>query len=235
MRKPLRPVAPSLGDAAGRPRNGPHSKGPELPPSQETGEVRSRAIHFDRTGQPSTPAREGAEDKMNTTLLRAAFLFFAVSVISSSSQAQSNSSEAHLSGHVTDASGYTITGVRITAQSENAASSAASTFTAADGAFTLILSPGRYRIRLERNAFVPREFSLSLAAADARTLQVRLEIGQTPAPVDVLTPEEIHQRQLVSLADALATLPGAAIARTGREGGLTTFFLDGGNSNFTKF
>ncbi len=190
---------------------------------------------------------------MNTTLLRAAFLFFAVSVISSSSQAQSNSSEAHLSGHVTDASGYTITGVRITAQSENAASSAASTFTAADGAFTLILSPGRYRIRLERNAFVPREFSLSLAAADARTLEVRLEIAQvsenvvvtansqpleisqTPAPVDVLTPEEIHQRQLVSLADALATLPGAAIARTGREGGLTTFFLDGGNSNFTKF
>ncbi len=64
MRGPLRPVAPSLGDAAGRPRDGPYSKGPELPPSQETGEVRSRAIHFDRTGQPSTPAREGAEDKM---------------------------------------------------------------------------------------------------------------------------------------------------------------------------
>src|SRR6266699_514494 len=253
MRRPLRLVAPSLGDAAGRPRDGPYSKGPELPPSQETGEVRSRAIHFDRTGQPSTPAREGAEDKMKTTLLRAAFLFFGVSVISSSSHAQSNSSEAHLSGHVTDASGYTIAGVRITAQSGNAASLAASTFTAANGSFTLILSPGRYRIRFERDAFVPREFSLSLAAADAHTLEVRLEIAQvsenvvvtansqpleisqTPAPVDVLTPDEIHQRQLVSLADALATLPGAAVARTGREGGLTTFFLDGGNSNFTKF
>ncbi len=190
---------------------------------------------------------------MNTTHLRAAFLFVAVSVISSSSQAQSNSSDARLSGHVTDASGYTIAGVRITAQSGNASSPAASTFTAADGGFTLILSPGRYRIRFERDAFVPREFSLLLAAADAHTLEVRLEIAQvsenvvvtansqpleisqTPAPVDVLTPEEIHQRQLVSLADALATLPGAAIARTGREGGLTTFFLDGGNSNFTKF
>src|SRR5713226_7478201 len=64
MRRPLRPVAPSLGGAAGRPRNGPDSNGPELPPSQETGEVRNRAIPFDRTGQPSTPAREGAEDKM---------------------------------------------------------------------------------------------------------------------------------------------------------------------------
>jgi len=73
MRRPLRPVAPSLGDASGRPRNGPHSNGPELPPSQETGEVRSRAIHFARTGQPSTPAREGAEDKMKTHFLRIAF------------------------------------------------------------------------------------------------------------------------------------------------------------------
>src|SRR5260370_42473972 len=111
---------------------------------------------------------------MNTTLLRAAFLFVAVSVISSSSQAQSNSSEARLSGHVTDASGYTIAGVRITAQSGNALSLAASTFTAADGSFTLILSPGRYRIRFEPDAFVPREFSLLLAAAAAHTLQVRL-------------------------------------------------------------
>jgi len=46
---------------------------------------------------------------------------------------------------------------------------------------------------------------------------------------------KIDRRQLVSLPDALATMSGAAIARTGREGGLATFFLDGGNSNFTKF
>src|SRR5256886_2544787 len=108
MRRPLRPVAPSLGDAAGRPRNGPDSNGPELPPSQETGEVRSRAIHICRIGQPSTPAREGAEDKMKTTLLRTAFLLFAVSVVSFSLQAQSNSPDAHLSGTLIDASGAGI-------------------------------------------------------------------------------------------------------------------------------
>src|SRR6184192_3994361 len=130
MRGPLRPVAPSLGDSAGRSRNGPDSKGPELPPSQETGEVRSRTIPFDRTGQPSTPAREGAEDQMNMTLLRTAFLLFAVSVLSFSLQAQSNSTDAHLSGRVTDASGYTIAGVKITAQPENAAVPTASTSTA---------------------------------------------------------------------------------------------------------
>src|SRR5438552_17941442 len=116
MRGPLRPVAPSLGDTAGRPRNGPHSKGPELPPSQETGEVRSRAIHFHRTGQPSTPAREGAEDKMNKTLLRTALFIFAVSVASFSLQAQSNSSEAQVSGKLTDISGSGLRAVQNTAQ-----------------------------------------------------------------------------------------------------------------------
>jgi len=153
---------------------------------------------------------------MNTTLLRTAFLLFAVSVLSFSLQAQSNSTDARLSGHVTDASGYTIANVRITAQPENAASPTASASTAADGAFSLILPPGRYRIRFERAAFVPREFSLSLAASDSRTLDIKLEIAQvsenvvvtansqpleisqTPAPVDVLTPDEIRQRQLVS-------------------------------------
>jgi vitamin B12 transporter len=116
-----------------------------------------------------------------------------------------------------------------------------------------MLSPGHYRIRFERSAFVPHEIFLSLADADTRSLDVKLEIAQvsenvvvtanaqplelsqTPAPVDVVTRDEIHRRQLVSLADALQTLLGATIARTGREGGLTTFFLDGGNSNFTKF
>src|SRR5438034_11494928 len=121
MRGPLRPVAPSLGDSAGRSRNGPDSKGPELPPSQETGEVRSRTIPFDRTGQPSTPAREGAEDQMNMTLPRTDLLLFAVSLLSFSLQAQSKSSHAHLSRRVTDASGYTITAAKNKPKPENAA------------------------------------------------------------------------------------------------------------------
>ncbi len=167
--------------------------------------------------------------------------------------AQSSASEAHLSGRIADASGYTIANVKITAQPENARASSTSTSSVADGSYALILPPGHYRIRLERREFVPRDILLSLAAADVRTLDVKLEIAQvsenvvvtanaqplemsqTPAPVDVVTRDEIRERQLVSIADALTTLPGAAFARTGREGGLTTFFLDGGNSNFTKF
>jgi outer membrane cobalamin receptor len=181
--------------------------------------------------------------------------FFALSLLPLvacfSLYAKSSAPEVHLSGRITDASGYTIGSVKISAQPENAPEPIASTSSAADGAYSFVLSPGRYRIRFERAAFIPREIFVSLD--DARVLDVKLEIAQvsenvvvtanaqplqlsqTPAPVDVVTQDEIRRRQLVSIADALQTLPGATLARTGREGGLTTFFLDGGNSNFTKF
>jgi outer membrane cobalamin receptor len=187
------------------------------------------------------------------TLLKSFAVSLLLFVVCFSLHAKSSAAETHLSGRVTDASGYTVAGVKITAQPENAVAPVASTSSATDGTYTLMLSPGHYRIRFERSAFVPHEIFLSLADADTRSLDVKLEIAQvsenvvvtanaqplelsqTPAPVDVVTRDEIHRRQLVSLADALQTLPGATIARTGREGGLTTFFLDGGNSNFTKF
>jgi vitamin B12 transporter len=122
-----------------------------------------------------------------------------------------------------------------------------------DGTFSLLLPPGGYRVRFEHSAFVPQELSITLAPSESRKFDVRLtiselsenvvvtantqpvELSQTAAPVDLVTRKEIEQLQLVSLPDALATVSGAAIARTGREGGLATFFLDGGNSNFTKF
>src|SRR5229473_3578016 len=253
MRRPLRPVAPSLGDPAGRPRNGPISHGPELPPSQETGEVRSRAIHFHRTGQPSTPAREGAEDKMKTSLLRAAFLLFAVSAISFSTQAQSNSPDAHLSGTLLDASGAGVGGVQVTAKLEGQPN--AQTWSAISntvGEYSLSIPAGRYRVQFRRTPFAPRDFVLDLAAGVYRTLSFRFDLErlsssvivtaqaeptlaqETTAPVTVITREELDARQAVSLPDVLLFAPGISIGRTGAEGGTASIFLNGGNSNFTK-
>jgi len=187
------------------------------------------------------------------TLLKSFVVSLLLLVVYFPLHAKSSAPQAYLSGRIIDASSYTISGVKITAQLEDATAPVASTSSAADGTYSLVLPPGRYRIRFERAAFFPREISLALADADARTLDVKLEIAQisenivvtantqplelsqTPAPVDIVTQDEIRRRQLVSIADALQSLPGATIARTGREGGLTTFFLDGGNSNFTKF
>ncbi len=190
---------------------------------------------------------------MNTILLRTAFLLFAVSVITCSSQAQGNSSDARLSGKFTDLSGYGVGNVRITAQLESAANAQAwSTVSSADGAYLLAVPPGRYRIHFQHPSFAYRDFTLDLAAGENRTLDLRLEIERvsenvvvtanaqpldldhTPAPVDLIGRQEIEQRQAVSLPDLLSTQTGISLARTGTIGGFATIFVDGGNSSFTK-
>jgi vitamin B12 transporter len=190
---------------------------------------------------------------MNTTLLRTAFLLFAVSVVSFSLQAQSDSSEAQISGKLTDISGSGVGGVQITAQLATGSSAPAASATSnPEGTYVLRLPPGRYHIHFQRDSFVPRDFILDLAAAESHKLDVRLQIErlsssvvvtaqaeptplqETPAPVTEITRDEITQRQTVLLPDLLATQPGVAITRTGTVGGLTTVFLDGGNSSFVK-
>jgi vitamin B12 transporter len=190
---------------------------------------------------------------MKTTLLRTAFLFFAVFAVNSSLQAQSNSADAHLSGRLTDRSGYGVGNVKVTAQLEAGANvqiwPAASS---SDGAYLLIVPPGRYHIHFQHPSFVARDFVLDLAAAENRSLDALLEIQRvsenvvvtansqpleiehTPAPVDLIGAQEIQQRQAVSLPDLLSTQTGVALARTGTIGGFATIFVDGGNSSFTK-
>lgn len=190
---------------------------------------------------------------MKTTLLRSAFLSLAVLALSISLHSQTSSSEAQLSGKLTDLSGYGIGGVGITAQVTSGSNGPiASATSRPDGSYLLRLPPGQYRIHFTRASFVPREFVLDLAAGESRILDVRLEIAslsenvvvtanpepleldRTPAPVDLLSRQETDQRQAVSLPDLLATQTGVSLARTGTIGGLTTIFIDGGNSNFAK-
>jgi vitamin B12 transporter len=190
---------------------------------------------------------------MKTTLLRTVFLLFAVSVISFSLEAQSNSPEAQLSGRLTDLSGYGVGNVRITAQLENGVNARIRpAISGADGAYLLVLPPGRYHIHFQHPSFVARDFVLDLAAVENRSLDLRLEIqrvsenvvvtanaqpldlDRTPAPVDLIGRQEIDQRQAVSFPDLLATQTGVSLARTGTIGGFTTIFVDGGNSSFTK-
>ncbi|MBA0085822.1 MAG: TonB-dependent receptor [Acidobacteria bacterium Pan2503] len=167
--------------------------------------------------------------------------------------AQSNTSEAQLSGRLTDFSGYGVGDVRITAELEGSPNAPGVSATSGpDGAYFLRVPPGRYRIHFAHTSFVPRDFVLDLAAGESHPLNLRLEIerlsesvvvtanaqpleaNRTPAPVDVLSHQEIEQRQAVSIPDLLQFSPGVAIGRTGPEGGTASIFLNGGNSDFTK-
>jgi vitamin B12 transporter len=190
---------------------------------------------------------------MKTAVFHTAFLLYAVSVLSFLSQAQSNPPDAHLSGKLTDLSGYGVANVKIAAQFTNDPNARIwSAISSADGAYLLAVPAGRYHIHFQRSPFVARDAVVDLAAGESRTLDLRLEIeplsenvvvtanaqplevDRTPAPVDLIARQEIDQRQAVSLPDLLSTQTGISLTRTGTIGGFATIFVDGGNSSFTK-
>jgi vitamin B12 transporter len=58
--------------------------------------------------------------------------------------------------------------------------------------------------------------------------------ARTPDLVDVISREQIDQRQEVWLAELLASQEGASFTRLGAYGGIGSYFLDGGDSTYTK-
>jgi len=166
---------------------------------------------------------------------------------------QSHAEDAHVTGTITDTSGGGVGGVRVTAQQEGVSDAQLWTATSAtDGTYNLSLPPGRYRVHFSRDPFSPRDFTLQLASGESRSLPFRLDLEplsanvvvtaqalpisqqQTTAPTDVVTREDIDNRESVELPDLLQFSPGVIFGRTGANGGSASLFLDGGNSNFTK-
>ena len=185
--------------------------------------------------------------KLSFSFLAFLFCVFVFPVISFAQQ------DARLYGSITDPSGASVSGALITAHLEgDAANKVVTTIATSDGSYALNLSPGPYRITVTKSPFLSREADVALQAGETFALSFRLELApmaatvlvtgevipiaesQSPAPSSILTNEEIEQRQAVTLPDLLNTQPGFAVARTGAIGGLTTMFLDGGNSNYTK-
>ena len=178
-------------------------------------------------------------------VLLSAFVVFPVFT-----QAQSN---ATIRGKLTDPSGLAIVDATLTAQSLDSGTTTVRAQSGPEGDFSLTLAPGRYRVAIERASFAGVEREFTLAGGETQTWDVRLELAKmssqvvvtdtatpitaqtTPDLVEVISSEQIDDRQELFLADLLASAQGADFSRLGPMGGVTSFFLDGGNSNFTKF
>jgi outer membrane cobalamin receptor len=161
-------------------------------------------------------------------------------------------SPATVFGTLSDPSGAAVAGAQVTARPLDSGLAAVSAVSGADGRYELALAPAGWRIRVEHPSFARVEQELDLAAGERREWSPRLYLERLAAtvlvtaqaepiaaehsssPVSVLTRAEVDQRQEILLADALLSTPGIALARLGRAGAITTLFLDGGNSNFTK-
>lgn len=64
--------------------------------------------------------------------------------------------------------------------------------------------------------------------------RVPLAREAVPTPVTVWTREELEQRGIRSVAEALAAVPAATVARAGSRGAQTSLFLRGGESDYVK-
>jgi vitamin B12 transporter len=184
-------------------------------------------------------------------LLSFCFATFSI-VLSSAPSSVAQTKTAGISGIVTDPQGSVIARAQVSAEAIPPTGSPAHGVSASDGRFNLALPQGRYRVTIARDSFAPADQEITIAAGETRELQVRmaleplsskvvvtaqalpLDAESSPAPLTILTREQIDQRVATSLPDLLATQPGFSMGRTGPEGGTASLFLDGGNSNYTK-
>jgi vitamin B12 transporter len=181
--------------------------------------------------------------------IAARFLFATLFAIPATLRAQSN---ATINGTLTDPSGAAIVGAHVIARPADSAAKLNETHSGADGRFALTLAPGQYGVMIQHPSFKRVEQQFALAAGETRSWDVRLELEplssnvvvsaaaeattlqETVLPVDIVTRGEINERQEIWLTPVWASLPGASFSQLGPMGGTTTFFLDGGNSHYTK-
>jgi outer membrane cobalamin receptor len=153
-----------------------------------------------------------------------------------------------ITGVVVDASGRPLPRVHVRLIARDAAASA-STFTDLDGTFQLpVASLDGCRIEASLTGFQPSSLECRTDAALRVTLNLaplaesvvvsatRTEApaGQVASSLTVFDSTQIEQRQSPPVADLLRSAPGAMVVRVGGLGTVTSLFVRGGESNYTK-
>ena len=120
--------------------------------------------------------------------------------------------------------------------------------TDAEGAFTLPSVPDGCRVRAALAGFQPATapcrtdapITLTLAVAPVAehivvsATRTEAPAGQVAAAVTVFDAAQLERRQQPPLADLLRQSPGVTVVRVGAPGAVTSLFVRGGESNYTK-
>lgn len=158
-----------------------------------------------------------------------------------------------LRGVVTDARGSGVKGARVVLLANKLA--IRETMTGESGQFIFFnLRPGDYSIAIEAEGLTQsggaqpvkidsgRESRIVIplivaAIQDAIVVSATRTdslIGETPSSTTVISAKELQRSQQINVFDALRFNPGVTVSQTGRRGGVTSLFLRGGESDFTK-
>ena len=156
-----------------------------------------------------------------------------------------------VSGTVADPRGTPVAGIRLILLQDNTPIS--SRLTDPQGSYRFEkLVPGIYQISIHELGFEQEKSGFEVRTGEElrhdlvlslRLLEERVVVTgtRTASPrnllgnsISVITAEEIEAQRGVTLGDVLRTLPGVAIAQNGGPGSVTSIFLRGGESNYTK-
>ncbi len=156
-----------------------------------------------------------------------------------------------VSGTVADPRGAPVAGIRLILLQDNTPIS--STLTDPQGSYRFEeLVSGIYQISIHELGFEQekREFEVGTGEELRHDLMLSLKLleekvvvtgTRTESPrnllgnsISVITAEEIEAQGGVTLGDVLRTVPGVTIAQSGGPGSLSSIFLRGGESNYTK-
>ena len=156
---------------------------------------------------------------------------------------------ASIKGTVTDPSGAPVSGAQVSLVDRLGVE--AQTLSALNGAFELkspenspagaklvIAAPGFRTAELLMNgAAQPAAVKLDLAPVvdSVRVVGSAIDVAasQQGGTVNLISNDEIRRRNEPYAVDLLRYLPGFQVSQTGSQGGATSLFLRGGNSNFT--
>jgi outer membrane cobalamin receptor len=121
-----------------------------------------------------------------------------------------------------------------------------------EGRFAVDVAPGRYVVHVAAaDALASEAHTVDVAAGVTTEVSIRLHLAalaetvvvsgahvpmassRTGASLTVIDEHELETRQVDGAADALRSVPGLGIARSGTRGSVTSIFPRGGESDFT--
>ena len=128
-----------------------------------------------------------------------------------------------------------------------------STLTDLDGNYYFKdITPGTYQINIHALGFEQEQNKVTVEPGGKTRKDLTLNLRlleenvvvtgtRTPSPRDflgssisIITSEEIHARRATTLGDVLRFVPGVTIAQNGGPGSVSSIFIRGGESNYTK-
>lgn len=164
------------------------------------------------------------------------------------------SSRGALAGRIVDSRGAAIRGARIVLFfSGKVALRETTSNEAGEFSFDYLL-PGDYLLSVEADGVTQQGGAqpIRIVAGQRLTIAIPLvaaaiedsvivsatrtesRLGESPASAYVISATDMLRAQRVTIFDALRSSPGVTVAQTGRRGGITSLFVRGGESDYTK-